>query len=476
LEIELFSKSSKRPQRHVDHLRISRILLVGSGCTLILVALLYTKFVFTILDPDFPIKIVNSIIAKKVKTSYVGKLRQTQLYLLLIGVALIVTSELAIRKFSSLKKVIEKRIVINILLLLVAVIIPLTTLEVLFRPLASVDFKFRIPLYQQDPELGWKLRPTTRKNFHFINNKGLKGPVLSYAKQPNTYRILFLGDSVTFGSCLRYNYTFPYQIEAIMKNRFSLDIETINAGVDGYSPWQEYIYLKKEGTRYNPDLIVVSFVLNDVTEKFRTLKKFGGTENAGIGFQLFMSRAPIKSFLDRRIQRSGLVFLVKRLIIGANFGFKENTQEAAKKIQQYNIRELVFRSNSPHIVKAWQVTLANLSKIFDFCHKKGIPVLMVVFPANFQFDSPEISDAPQKIVTKFANEKNVPVLDLFPILLREIKTKKWNARDLFLDDDELHLNQHGAKIVAKIISSFICKNEPKFNCNFSRPQNISGNQ
>lgn len=62
-------------------------------------------------------------------------------------------------------------------------------------------------------------------------------------------------------------------------------VETINASVSGYSPWQQAIYLQNEGLRYAPDVVVVAFVLNDATEKFELLR-FGG---AWEGWQLSRS-------------------------------------------------------------------------------------------------------------------------------------------------------------------------------------------
>ena len=88
---------------------------------------------------------------------------------------------------------------------------------------------------------------------------------------------------MTFGYRLKsYKQTFPYLIENLLEDKSVYEVETINSGVGSYSPWQEYTFFSTEGIKYEPDLVVVSFVLNDVTEKLG-LKMFGGEGEGRIG-------------------------------------------------------------------------------------------------------------------------------------------------------------------------------------------------
>ena len=101
-----------------------------------------------------------------------------------------------------------------------------------------------------------------------INNLGFRDPRdYSIAKQSNTFRILFLGDSVTFGHGSVYEHTYPYLVEQKLKAwRPDVDWQVWNLAVPGYNTSQELEHLKEVGPRFSPDLVVVGFYDNDLVD------------------------------------------------------------------------------------------------------------------------------------------------------------------------------------------------------------------
>jgi hypothetical protein len=88
----------------------------------------------------------------------------------------------------------------------------------------------------------------------------------SIDKPPNTFRILVLGDSVTFGHGALFETTYPYLLEQRLKAwRPGINWEVWNLGVPGYNTAQELAYLHEAGPRYQPDLVIVGFYPNDFT-------------------------------------------------------------------------------------------------------------------------------------------------------------------------------------------------------------------
>ncbi|HEX4914173.1 MAG TPA: GDSL-type esterase/lipase family protein [Vicinamibacterales bacterium] len=88
----------------------------------------------------------------------------------------------------------------------------------------------------------------------------------SLAKPPGTFRILVLGDSVTFGHGALYETTYPYLLEQQLRAwRPDVKWEVWNLGVPGYNTAQELAYLQLVEERYAPDLVVVGFFPNDFT-------------------------------------------------------------------------------------------------------------------------------------------------------------------------------------------------------------------
>ena len=115
------------------------------------------------------------------------------------------------------------------------------------------------------PDLGWDRRP----NFNGRDLCGAprafdsRGLVSIDAAQlhntgPENRRVLFLGDSNTYGYCLETETTFVEVAERLLP-QFSM----INLGVNGYTSFQGYKTLLKYGSIVKPSVVVISFNFND---------------------------------------------------------------------------------------------------------------------------------------------------------------------------------------------------------------------
>lgn len=123
------------------------------------------------------------------------------------------------------------------------------------------------------------------KNFHHIgytlefdhyintNSFGIRGPEITPDKPENTYRILLLGDSMTFGWGVNDNETFA-QFTQDNLNKWAketdkdLNFEVINAGfTDGKTLDSYLVFLKETGLQLKPDLVVLNFFpFNDILD------------------------------------------------------------------------------------------------------------------------------------------------------------------------------------------------------------------
>lgn len=116
--------------------------------------------------------------------------------------------------------------------------------------------------------VGRSLRPNTdvmHKTSEFdvrvrINSHGLRDDEIPYAKPAGTKRILFLGDSMTFGYGVEVQQAFPDLVRA------ALGVQTINAGCPSYGTCDELDFFREEGVKYHPDIVAVVFFRNDVED------------------------------------------------------------------------------------------------------------------------------------------------------------------------------------------------------------------
>ena len=172
--------------------------------------------------------------------------------------------------YSNTKRNIKFRycIIIN----LAVFIFLMVTLEAVARLIFPKEDKLEeiLNVLEQDPVLFWRQRPNLEVMFQGVkvetNQLGFRDTRNSYDKNKNVFRIVCLGASPTFGWAVKYEETYPYQLEKILNGKLGKEkvYGVINAGIIGYTSYQGLILLKKEILKFHPDIITVSYVANDV--------------------------------------------------------------------------------------------------------------------------------------------------------------------------------------------------------------------
>jgi len=165
----------------------------------------------------------------------------------------------------------RKFIVVTIPALLVALVVSMVAIELWVR--WRWDERRGTPgFYVSDPELGQTLSPNydgwfagVRVRINALGFRDARDYQLE--KKPNTFRILVLGDSVTFGHGALSDTTYPFLLEQRLKQwRPDVNWEVWNLGVPGYNTTQELKYLERVGPTYQPDLVIVGFYENDLSD------------------------------------------------------------------------------------------------------------------------------------------------------------------------------------------------------------------
>ncbi|MEW5959039.1 MAG: SGNH/GDSL hydrolase family protein [Chloroflexota bacterium] len=101
-----------------------------------------------------------------------------------------------------------------------------------------------------------------------LNSAGMHDTEHSLAKPANTFRILMLGDSFVQAVQVREPETAHQVLEDALNSRgASPPVEVVSAGVGGWGTGQQLQYFRREGRRYQPDLVLLMFFLgNDVKD------------------------------------------------------------------------------------------------------------------------------------------------------------------------------------------------------------------
>lgn len=97
-----------------------------------------------------------------------------------------------------------------------------------------------------------------------ISAQGTNDRLYEIKKPANTFRIVVVGDSVTFGWKVPRESAMPKVLERLLNTRTDSAYEVINLSVPGYNTAQESEVIKTKALELDPDLVVLSFCHNDV--------------------------------------------------------------------------------------------------------------------------------------------------------------------------------------------------------------------
>jgi lysophospholipase L1-like esterase len=97
------------------------------------------------------------------------------------------------------------------------------------------------------------------------NPQGWRDQPRSVRNRALSYRILVLGDSVTFGAIVPADKIYSRQLEDKLLD-LGYNAEVVNMSYGGWGTDQELEALRNEGLAYRPQLVVLQFCTNDLTD------------------------------------------------------------------------------------------------------------------------------------------------------------------------------------------------------------------
>jgi lysophospholipase L1-like esterase len=170
-------------------------------------------------------------------------------------------------------------VLLNVLVLAIAVLFCCAAMEIALRVMFAHSMDFSMEMWKYAVQLK---RPVANPQLSFahaanrsaflmgvpvsINSDGLRDREYTVAKPPGVYRIMMLGDSTTFGWGVRHEDTAAKFLERKLNGHLPPGynkVEVINTGVGNYDTVQEVTYYETIGYKYQPDLVVLVFFIND---------------------------------------------------------------------------------------------------------------------------------------------------------------------------------------------------------------------
>jgi len=247
-----------------------------------------------------------------------------------------------------------------------------------------------------------------------INSDGLRdGEYL--VEKGDAYRIIFLGDSLTFGWGVEQEDTFGYILEEeIGKNA---PTEIINFGTGNYNTEQEVNLFFEKGVKYNPDKVVLFYFINDAEV---TPAKSG---------LWFLGHSHLISFYWSRINS-----LMNNLF-------------PSKSFKDYY--SALYMDDQ----EGWINSKNALLELRDYCRENGIALQVVLLPELHDTDNVIFGEVYDKI-SLFLAESGIEYMSLAKLF-----SDHGDQIELWVSYDDAHPNKLAHGTIAESLVEFISKKE-----------------
>jgi len=383
-----------------------------------------------------------------------------------------------------------KNVVKSILIPIIWIIILLILSEVslrLFYP--QPIFKHTViesipPIFNESSYFPWELKPLT-KTQHIsvtdefnvsinINSLGYRDYEFTKNKPNDTYRILAIGDSTTYGFGVEINETYIKILEKFLNEKEDKKYYIINAGFkSGRGPDTEYLFIKKEGISLNPDMIIVGFFMeNDFRDYRENTWELDSLEDIN-------KIRPKDTYVDSnnklRNVGNGSTGSIKGELYKINVYlsfhshlyilFKNNFRNILITIQNGKPEPSIYSLNYPERVeKDIEATLGLLLKMKKIADENNIKLVILIIPTKDQVYNYKIRDnennllnwtKPNTILKDFGAKNNIKIIDILPHLGEYMRYSK---ESIYFKIDP-HWNKNGNYIVGKSLYEELEKNK-----------------
>ncbi|HZI19437.1 MAG TPA: SGNH/GDSL hydrolase family protein [Pyrinomonadaceae bacterium] len=298
-----------------------------------------------------------------------------------------------------------------------------------------------------------------------ISEQGTRDEEVAVPKPEGVFRVLVLGDSLAYGAAVGRERTFPERLEALLREKYPR-AEVVNAGVSGYTAYNELQYYLARGREFEADVVLLAFCLNDAVNprlhwgdapgvRFpaeaipnQTYDREHVLPKMRAASERARRRAPRPSAWRRLLDRSELYRAVAPGVAGLFRRGDEGLAHTPGGVPVYLTAEdeisiETLTGDTPE----WRWLTDIYGRLDGAVRADGARLFVALFPLAYQLDE-GYPFFPQRRLAEFCERRGVPALDLLPALARGGK-----ARVFMLNNsgyyDVWHLSEEGHALAAK---------------------------
>jgi len=299
-----------------------------------------------------------------------------------------------------------------------------------------------------DEILDYRLKPyaDTRSGgvSYRLNGQGFRDVARKYNEKGEGCRLVVTGDSVAFGYKVEFAKIFSRQIESLLNKEFSFKTaEVFNLALPGINTLQESQLLLGDGGKLDPDLVILLYVLNDADDGVSYGRATQKRAPANCSINLL--NLPIPCVIKRWAKQSAVLFFLKDKLDSAVWKLGIGDNDDPNNSMQSDYFSKLYKNSSgweKHVVDGFE-------RIKTYGEKRGVPVVMVIFPVMFDFADYKWGWIHKKVAAE-AERHGFRVIDLLGEYMKYPVTQTRLERG-----DFVHPNALGHRLAASAVVTYI---------------------
>lgn len=310
----------------------------------------------------------------------------------------------------------------------------LTTIRVLLIAILLAEIALRVWWGVQSANGGGAANQAWHRKYVKINKLGYRGYIPPFEKPDGTFRIVALGDSLTFGNGIEKEQDrFPDLMAKMISGRLGIKVEAVNLGLQACNTIEERKAFQDIGIKFQPDAVVIGYTNNDPESYMQRLDITGRSRGSGF-VQMLTMELYLADFIYRLYSQSGNI---------------NRHREYLHYINSQNA------SNMPEFKQA-------LKGIRDDCASANVGLAFVLFPTLYGLDAPSYEfQYANDMITSELDSLGIPYFDLLPLLLGRNAQELWVSRYDSHPDEMVH--EMAAKGLLELVEPMISKKMKRVN-------------
>jgi len=290
-----------------------------------------------------------------------------------------------------------------------------------------------------------------------INSHGFRGREYSLQKPAGTFRIVVMGDSITFGNRLAPEENYPAVLEALYQQA-GKSVEVLNLGLGGYDTLQEVATLKDIGLPFDPDLVILGYCINDIgvasgnVNYIRRLQQYGHWiyhSRLAQFIRVQLDRIALKQFTEQanRTESFDETYADFMADISADTKLYELMNRLQTELKNQTIQQPFTKDYAQeNRLRRLRFAFEQLKELQNQHTEKNFDVMVLNFPFLLEGNHQASFDLIRQIVHHEAERLDFTTIDLHPVF-----SSAGFDNLMIKPDDGIHPNAKGHQLAANVL-------------------------